>query len=316
MQFYQKQQALGSHVELSIVTTRDTATVEAIYRELWSRVFQFERRFSRFLPSSELSIFNRNAGLRQPVTLALRKILTAARDISIETEGLYNPFILPALQAAGYKQSLVKGYEHDPVDDHSRKSVVSIDHLEIGDTWARIPYGTALDLGGCGKGYLADELADYIESYTTNYWFSLGGDIIARGTDDTGTLWRITIQDTANDTQDIGWLTTGTKTRTAVASSGTQARRGTKRGKAWHHLIDPRTLRPAETDILLVTVCVSSCFQADVLASCAAILGSRKGKAFVKLHGASAGLLQCVTSANRSTRLLRFGTAIHHNQPS
>lgn len=311
MQFYQKQQALGSNVELSIVTSDNTNIVEKLYHELWNMVFQFERQFSRFIPASELSVFNRNAGMKQAITPAFRKILEAARAIGEETRGLYNPFILPALQAAGYTHSLVKSYEHDAVDDHSRKTVVTIDHLEIGDTWARIPYGTALDLGGCGKGYLADELADFASQYTTNYWFSLGGDIIAQGTDDNGTPWRIAVQDGLDDTQDIGWLNPVANLRIAAASSGTRVRHGTKRGKAWHHLIDPRSLEPATTDILLVTVCATSCFRADVLASCTAILGSREGPEFLKKHGITIALLQHRANTASELQLTQSGAEIH-----
>lgn len=178
-QYYQKQQALGSTVELSIAGDIESTAADELYRQLWHAVFQFERQFSRFLPASELSQFNRNAGVKQIISSEFQDILEKAKAIGAETDGLYNPFILPALQAAGYDHSLVKGYEQDSQDDHSHKVVAPVERLEIGDGWARIPFGTAIDLGGCGKGYLADVLAGMVPSYIHGYWFSLGGDIAA-----------------------------------------------------------------------------------------------------------------------------------------
>ena len=291
--YYQKDAALGSEIALCIVSRSGETAANSILRGLWRQLFQFERQFSRFLPGSELSLFNRNAGTKQLISSEFRAILLAARGLGLETGGLFNPFILPALQAAGYDHSLVKGHETDIQDDHSRKSVVSVDHLEIGDDWARIPYGTALDLGGCGKGYLADQLAATVEPSVDGYWFSLGGDIVVGGTNDDGRGWEIAIQKAGQDDRaDIGTLRLSASGRHAVASSGTGARHGIKAGRAWHHLIDPRTLATAITDVQLATVADSSALRADVLASCAVIVGSKESLKFLKQSGSDAALVQ------------------------
>ena len=293
MQYYQKDIALGSEIVLNIVMSDSEMHANNLLQGLWKQLFLFERQFSRFLPGSELSQFNRSAGIKQPISLEFRAILMATHSISLETKGLYNPFILPALQAAGYDHSLVKGHETDIQDDHSRKSVVGIDRLEIGEDWARIPYGTALDLGGCGKGYVADQLADSIEQAVDGYWFSLGGDIVAGGINEAGRGWEIAIQKAGKDSgANIGTVRLPLSERHAVATSGITARVGTKAGKPWHHLIDPRTRAVAITDVQLVTVCDTSAFRADVLASCAVIVGSKESLKLLKQHGGTAALVQ------------------------
>ena len=316
MQYHQNNVALGSEIALNIVTSQANQTgVEALFRELWKKIFRFERQFSRFLPGSELSLFNRNAGPKQFITPEFRNILVAAQRISRETAGLYNPFILPALQAAGYYHSLVKGHEKDLQDNHSGKSVVSVDHLEIGQDWARIPYGTALDLGGCGKGYLADQLANSIKHRVTGYWLSLGGDIAVGGEDDAGKPWEITIQKaTISGDQNIGRVILPSRRQSAVATSGVTARYGINNGKAWHHLIDPRTLAPATTDVRLVTVCADSAFRADVLASCAAIIGSDNASTFLKQCGIKTALLQCETPKGAGFNI-RLGKIHSYRRP-
>lgn len=308
MQHYQEAVALGSKTGLSLVIS-DAATtqIDKLYRRLWKAVFLFERRFSRFLPGSELSLFNRGAGSKQIISTEFRDLLLAADDMARQTKGLYNPFILPALQSSGYSHSRVPGREKDSVDDHSKKAVAAADRLEIGDNWARIPYGTAIDLGGCGKGYLADQLRGQIADSVDGYWFSFGGDIAVGGRDEKNQPWGVTIQSADDPTRDIGVISVAEPS--GIATSGTTVHRGKDAGKDWHHLIDPRTLLPAKTDVLLATVTDESTLRADVLASCAVILGSQKGLQFLKQQGAKGALLQCRTKKGQSHNI-HFGECI------
>ncbi|HEY5667761.1 MAG TPA: FAD:protein FMN transferase [Candidatus Saccharimonadales bacterium] len=309
MQYIQTAVALGSAIQLCIVTSLDKVAVDNLFAEMWRQIFLFERQCSRFLPGSELSVFNRNAGTKQFVSDSFRRVLVTAKELSVATDGLYNPFILPALQAAGYDHSFVKGYEHDAQDDHSRKKVVSCEHLEIGDDWGRIPYGTALDLGGCGKGYIADQLATFIEPQVDGYWLSLGGDIIAGGLDETQQPWRIAIQKAqGNGKQDIGHIRLLSRERLAAATSGTSVHRGVKNGRPWHHLIDPQSGEPVQSDMLSATVCHASGAWADVLASCAVIAGSEQAEPLLAKHHAAAYVLQAPA---QQTAPVTFGTVVH-----
>lgn len=305
-QYYQECIALGSKTGLSLVGGATSLEVEKIYHELWQSIFRFERQFSRFLPGSELSTFNRNASTKQFISQEFRALLVTARDLATETKGLYNPFILPALQKSGYKHSRVPGYENDKVDDHSNKSVVSIDHLEIGDDWARIPYGTALDLGGCGKGYIADQIKQSLPSTITGYWLSFGGDIAVGGRDDHALPWKVYIQSADAPDKNIGAVLADCDC--GVATSGTIVHRGKAKGKMWHHIIDPRTCKTADTDVLLATVWDKLSVRADVLASCAVILGEKQGLAFLKSVGVKGALIQW--KDNKKLHITHTGNAI------
>lgn len=309
-QVSQTKQALGGEVSLNLVTSAPTSGVERLFAELWQQVYQFERQFSRFLPMSELSIFNRSAGLKTYVTPAFKDLLSAAKTMGLQTGGLYNPFVLPAVQRAGYIRSAAAGYEADAQDDYSGNSVVSVEHLEIGDDWVSIPYGTALDMGGCGKGYLADRLAQSLQNQAVKgYWLSLGGDITAAGHDENGDPITLNIQDADNLSSVSDWVIHCPAAPSAVATSGTFRRRG-QAGKNWHHIIDPKTGKPADTDIRLATVCSHKAITADVLASCAVILGLQKAPSFLRTHGSTAFLLQG-SGAQR-----QFGQTIKQGRPA
>ena len=78
--------------------------------------------------------------------------------------------------------------------------------------------------------------------------------------------------------------------RGAAATSGISRRTWRVDGELRHHLIDPRTGRPAVTDLLSVTVAAASCREAEVVAKCALILGRADGAALLRRLGLT-GLL-------------------------
>lgn len=293
-QYLQTKVALGGDISIALVANANPDDSTEIFKTLWHEIFSFERQFSRFLPMSELSQFNRAAGQKTSVSPQLRQLLSAAKGIGAATAGLYNPFILPALHRAGYVKSAVPGYENDATADYGERVVASIDQLMIGDNWALIPFNTALDLGGCGKGYLADQLRNVLARFNLHgYLLSLGGDITTCGRDEHDEAWTVYIQNANNLASHHNLAITCPTEPFAVATSGTFRRPGQHSAKTWHHLIDPTTLEPATTDVRLATVVCRTTLKADVLASCAAILGSRRAASFLKAHGAEAMLLQC-----------------------
>jgi thiamine biosynthesis lipoprotein len=282
---FQTKIALGCEVTLLFVSADESNATKILFNELWIQIFEFENRFSRFLPSSELSDFNRQAGIRFYLSNEFKALLQAAKILSEETHGLYNPFILPTLQKIGYRKSMVAEHSTDDVDDFSHRSIATIEQLEIGYDWGRIPYNTAIDLGGCGKGYLADILAAYMEhtsaGLVSGYWFSLGGDIVAAGRDADNLPWKIYVeaafdstQITAEQSNHVGYMVASDDQRVAVATSSTLFRGGNQLGKKWHHIIDPRTGEPSVSGVVSASICDTSALRADVLASCAIIEGN------------------------------------------
>jgi FAD:protein FMN transferase len=190
---------------------------------------------------------------------------------------------------------MVAAHAGDRVDDFSARAVVPTDQLEIGDSWARIPYGTALDLGGCGKGFAGDMLADIADSFPElrGYWFSLGGDIVAAGCDTAGRPWTIGIENTVHDQPPTVAVTIAPlQGHYAVATSSIVKRTGLKDGVPWHHIIDPRTNQPAKAAFATASVSTVLGLQADVLASCLLLLPASEATAFAQIHGATGLLLQ------------------------
>lgn len=287
VQQQQSRHALGSEALLTLVA--DETQLPELFALLWHEIQLFEQTFSRFRDDSELSFVNQRAGLPVEVTPEFSYLASRARALSIETKGIYNPFVLPALQRAGYKGSWPTPADPGRAQDYGRRKVVSAEEIAISSGSLRLPAETALDFGGIGKGYLLDMLADLLQANGCHdFWLSLGGDIVVqgRGADGAG-AWSVGVARAAGGGEAARLQNLDGK-RMAVATSGVIKRRGT----GWHHLIDPRTNLPAETDILTATVCLPSATEADVYAKCLVIVGSGGAPSFIRQHKITQLVLQ------------------------
>jgi len=285
--YQQSRHALGSDAHITIVINKDVDP-EPTFELLWRYIDAFEQRFSRFKEDSELTLFNRRAGHALVVSVKFRQLLLTAKEMALRTDGVYNPFILPALQHAGYKGSWPDASIAPGTLNYEHRSLASSEDIEVKGKTAHIPKNTALDFGGIGKGYLLDQLSELLQKKGIgNYWVSLGGDIICDGADGDGEPWRIAIQDARDTGKAIASVVTK-GAHLAIATSGITKRKG----EGWHHIIDPRTNEPAKTDILTATVCTQSATNADIFAKCLVICGSRGTATFGKLHDISDMLLQ------------------------
>jgi thiamine biosynthesis lipoprotein len=288
--FTQSKVALGSDIDLTLVCN-DIELAEKTFKILWEEISAFENRFSRFINSSELSKFNNLAGTKQYVSVEFIELLKLSKKYSSLTDGLFNPFVLPALQAAGYKESFIENKE--VLADYSDRSFATYDNIKIGDDWAMIPYGTAIDFGGIGKGYLADKLSTITDDVVLNgYWLSIGGDIIAKGKDSNDSFWNIEVQSALNPEKNIARIKLKNADKIGVATSGVIKRKGKYNGKDWHHIIDPGTQSPVLTDILVTTVCLPSALEADIYAKCLVISGLKEFDRFSKNHKIYSSLVQ------------------------
>lgn len=284
------QKALGGPVTLGFVSGATSDNATRLMKHLWLEVYAFEKRFSRFLETSELSIFNKRAGARTSISASFEELLRIAQQQALSTQGLYNPFILPALQKAGYVGTADTTYEGDTTTNYMNRTVTDVSQLVVEKGYASIPYSSAIDLGGCGKGYLADQLGAILRTNSVQgYWLELSGDIATFGHDADGNPVTIEVQSAAGGALEQHILCP--KSPSGVATSGT-FHRPSQTSLARHHIIDPRTAKPAETDVKLATVQADTALDADVLAACAVIVGSKQAPDYLRQHGARAWILQ------------------------
>lgn len=248
-------EALGGQCELFAAEPADLARVRR-----W--VQAMHDRLTRFSPDSELSHFNASAGRWVDVSTDLEELLReslAAHDMS---GGLVHVGVLPALLAAGYTRDFAAGQTAPTGEVIVAPPLPEM--LEVAPGRARLASGTAIDLGGIAKGWLADRAVEQIGS---NALANFAGDLRARGAGPDGDGWPVGFGSATVLLVDIG-----------AATSGTGGRRW---GERLHHLIDPRTGLPADTDLVEVSVLAPTGAEAEVLAKTALLLGQVAGARFL-----------------------------------
>lgn len=234
-----------------------------------SEVAACERALSRFDPRSDLSRLNARSGQWVDVDHRLVSAAAAALRAREETEGRFDPTILPALVAAGYDRTFDALSERPARKPDGWRAGAELD-VDPDRGAVRVERGAALDLGGIGKGFSAARALDLMLRRVSGLeggLVDLGGDIAVRGTPPDGTLWRVAVADArcpGHTLGTLGLLDGG------VATSGRDRRRFGP-GRSLHHLIDPETGAPAEVGPLAVTVVGADPAQVEAHATALAI---------------------------------------------
>lgn len=206
-------------------------------------------RITRFSGESELSRLNASAGEWRPVSGLLFAIVAESVAAARATGGLFDPALLPLLEAIGYDRDYDE-IEHRETGHRNAGPFVSgrWRDIELDAKRLRIllPPGARLDLGGIAKGWAADAvLARHLGDYD-NALINAGGDMRACGGPHPGEAWPIGIGDplAPNDTESSENAAVLTMSRGGLATSGATGRWWKQNGARQHHLLDPRTGRP------------------------------------------------------------------------
>jgi thiamine biosynthesis lipoprotein len=259
--------ALGSQCELFLID----APAEGLERGAeWIR--EMERHLSRFEADSDLSFLNASAGGWLTVSPEFEALLREALNAYQVSGGLVHAGILRSMVAIGYTRPLAQG-------GPTRATLVQAvpvpplpEVLEVSPGRARLAAGHGIDLGGIAKGWLADRL---VERLGDNALANLGGDLSARGDGPGGQGWPVKMGGVTVLLCGQGAATSATwKRRWADPSSDVPL----------HHLIDPRTGRPARSDLLEASVVASTGVLAETLAKTALLLGADQAPAFLAGH--------------------------------
>jgi thiamine biosynthesis lipoprotein len=267
------------------MNTDVTVVAESTVVDAVARVFaDAEQRFSRFRPDSELSRLNRASG---PVVVSapMFEALVAARRHVERTGGLFDPAIGGALAALGYDRSFAPGaLDRDTEGPASHYLAARFLDLAL-DAAHRVvtrPAHVQLDLGGMIKGRTVDAAAACLPTMGA---IDAGGDAVLRGGG-----WLVDVEDPRDATRSVATIRV---TNAAVATSAANRRRWRVANAVRHHLVDPRTARPADTDLLQVTIVAATAELAEVIAKAVFVLGRRAGEDFLARQDGIGAVLVC-----------------------
>ena len=235
------------------------------------RLASLEERWSRFRPGSEISRLNAAAGRPVVVSSLTFDLILRAVQAWDRSGGAFDPTVLPALTAAGYDRDYqeIEPERDDRAAPPPCPPGACAVHLDPVVGAVRLEQGVELDLGGIAKGVAADLVAtELMETSAQGTCVNLGGDLCIMGAPPSSEAWLIEIEPEPGIPTGAGArvlaLTAG-----GVATTSCRRRRWRRNGQERHHVIDPRTGRPARSPWSSVTVVASSVGDAEPAATAA-----------------------------------------------
>jgi thiamine biosynthesis lipoprotein len=238
-----------------------------------ARLRELERRWSRFVPTSEVSALGRHAG--SPVLVSRDTIELVQRSIVAwkATGGLFDPTVAHALAALGYDRDFadVVARTAPSTDTAAAPGMAGVVVDDVIDA-VTLPPGVALDPGGIGKGLAADlTVAALLEAGAAGALVNVGGDLRAAGRPPTPEGWPIAV---ADPTVPGGELLRLAFAEGAVATSSRRGRRWQTTTGSVHHLLDPRSGRPIDNGVVAVCVVAAEAWWAEALTKFVSIEGA------------------------------------------
>ena len=235
-----------------------------------ARLRELEAVWSRFLPDSDVTRANRAAGSPVVVHEDTLAIVSRAFDGWQQTSGRFDIATLPALLASGYTHSTVDD-SLAPAVPGTRGGGSALLRVDYDASTLTVPAGCAIDLGGIGKGFAADVVAEeLIEAGATGALVNLGGDIAVLGLPTGSDVWVLGIEHPFRAPEHVAVFRLHTG---GVATSGTTVRRWVNPdGSSAHHVIDPATAHPSTSGVTTATVIANDAATAEVFATAAMML--------------------------------------------
>jgi thiamine biosynthesis lipoprotein len=260
----------------AVVGAARPARLELARGAVQSTVATFDRACSRFRDDSEISKLARAGGAPFHASPTLIDAIGAALEVARMTDGDVDPTVGRALVALGYDRDFSQ-IEQGPNPGRielvpaAGYETVSVD---LDAATVHVPRGVSLDLGASAKALAADRAAQAAHiAAGCGVLVSFGGDIALAGDPPPGG-WNVRVTDDHRSPvsapgQAIVLHAGG------LATSSTTARRWKLGPQAVHHLLDPRTGRPAAGQWRTVSVAAASCLHANAASTAAIIRGAR-----------------------------------------
>jgi thiamine biosynthesis lipoprotein len=246
------------------------AHAEGALREAEAAVRAVEIRMSRWLADSEISRLNAaEAGEHVPLSAETFEVLRAARDAHVRSKGAFDVTCAPVIEL--WRDALARGELPSEGELAQARAASGWQQIELTRVAAVKRHAAArVDLGGIAKGYAIDRAAEILrQAGLAGGLVDIGGDLLCFGKPPTGDAWTVDVQDPFAEgcfarlrLPDGG----------AVCTSGNYARFREIAGKRYSHILDPRTLRPADA-AASVTVVAADAVTADVWATALSVLG-------------------------------------------
>lgn len=254
---------------------------ETVLQSAETRLEELENLWSVTEEKSEIYAVNHASGQPVAVSESTADLLRFALKMSDETDGSLDITTYPLLTAWGFTTD---SYQV-PTDEQIAQLLPYIGYDKVtlsGNSVTLLP-GMEIDLGAVGKGYACDLVTqDMKDQGVTSAIISLGGNIGAIGSKPDGTDWKISLRHPIND-DSLGILSLSDVS--VVTSGAYEHYFDGEDGKRYGHILNPSTGKPAESDLVSVTVIGKEGKICDALSTAFYVMGRSAAEEYYREHG-------------------------------
>jgi FAD:protein FMN transferase len=285
-------ETMGStwHIKLRVPAgvehEQNARAMQAPIDELLERV---NDQMSTYRPNSEISKFNAHASTEPfAVSREFAAVVTKALEVGKATDGAYDITIDPLINLWGFdrkgrRETAPSAQEIEAARAHTGLSLVRVD----GASLVKADPLVTINLGGIAAGWAVDELATLLEERGFHdFMIEVTGEVRAKGRNAKGAPWKIGVKVPDIDSSEVvaavplddRSLTTSGSYHNFFETNGADG----KPKKRYHHILDPKTGAPAETDLVSVTVMYADAVTADGYDTPFLILGEERARKIVE----------------------------------
>lgn len=256
---------------------------EDILQKSFDKISQIESLLSINKSGTEIDKLNENAGIKKiKLSDTSYKIIKRAVKYSHLSDGGYDISVGPLVKLWSIGLPEAKVPTQKEIDEVIK--LVDYHNIELNDSTQEgylKKKGMILDLGSIAKGYAADEVASLLKKEgVTRAIVNLGGNIYAVGSKNDNEDWNVGIQNPFSDRGEVvGTIHISNK---SIVTSGIYERFIEKDGKKYHHILNPKTGYPFETEIAGVSIISKESIDCDALSTLVFTKGLDEGLKFVE----------------------------------
>lgn len=276
---------LNTYVSITLYGTDN----EDLAKEALDICGEYEQLFSRTIPDSGLSKLNNTKEAVQ-ADESLYELIQTGIYYGDLTEGALDITIEPLITLWDVNGAL----PHVPDAQQIEKLLPLVNYKNIQLTeenhMITLQNNASIDLGAIAKGYIADEIRNFlIDNGVTHGIISLGGNILCINDKPDGSDFIIGIQKPF-DKAAVPILTLKINNM-SIVTSGTYERYFTENGHIYHHIIDPKTGSPSASGLISVTIISQDSVAGDCLSTACLIMGEEKARKLLDSIDGVCGIL-------------------------
>lgn len=278
--------------------------------------YRYEKLWSHTREGSDIWRLNHAHGEAVPIDTETAKILQLSRHYREETAGLFDVSMAPVAELWNFRKAQVP----KPAEIAHALEIAKTGHPRIMEDHAQLPIAESkVSLGGIAKGYVADRVSEFLEDCSIHdVLINLGGNIVVKGraflAETPQRYWRIGIRSPKHASRrkaaeeraaTIARSPHGTDLRAlrncaplkeepacilelsdcSVVTSSIYERCFTDEyGNIHHHIVDPRTGHPSNSDLASATVVSKRSIDGDGFSTALLIMGSHWAKNYAEGH--------------------------------